>query len=254
MATTEKTVAEAVAKSTTAKKAGKKKRKRVRKRGGAAQGGTRKPRTFPSMTETIQIDHSLVAGAFDRDFERFRSAFFHSTSILGKFGLDEGIDAVHKYVVSVIDKIEREVERATASILQDAVKAGASKDVPRTTPQRLSRKAEVPAYVVRRYLQLFPVVDRMLDAIVVAESHGAIGWSRRGQLLRAASNYLRSPTGRFYGLAMKLGARQSKSEKGMAEAKKAMEVMLANVVAEQERMKGVEETKPIAKKKAAKAG
>lgn len=254
MATTEDRVVEAVAKSTTAKTVGTKKRKRVRKRGGKSQNGPRKPRTFPCMTETIQIDHSLVAGAFDRDFERFRSAFFHSTSILGKFGLDDGIDAVHKYVVTMIDKIEKEVESATDNIMQDAVKAGAPQEVPRTTPQRMSRKAEVPAYVVRRYLQLFPVVDRMLDAIVVAESHGAIGWSRRGQLLRAASNYLRSPAGRFYGLATKLGARQSKSEKGMAEAKKAMQALLSNVVAEQQRLKGVEEKKPIAKKNAAKAG
>jgi len=244
-------------KSTTAPKASKAKNIRPRaSRGGAGRQRSNKPvpnqqsgkkRTYPTMQVSLEIDHAIVRGAFDAHFDGFRSAFFHTTSILGKFGMEDGASQVHEYIVGVIDNVKAEVDRASAVIIKKIVKAGGSENIPRTAPTPDKCTAEVPAFVVRKYLSLFPAVDRLVDAIVCAESLGAVSWTERMKMLKAAPSYLRSPAGRFTSISTKLSARQRGSQKDLNKAKKAMEEVLASVLADHAGLKGVEEKRPLTK-------
>lgn len=225
--------------------------KKARKVGNGKAKNERKTRTYPTIKETIEVDHAITQGAFDQLYDGFRSAFFHTTSILGRFGMEEGANQVHEYIGEVTDSAIREIEAATADIVRRIHKKNGPEAIPRTAPKPERKTVEVPAYVVRKYLTLFPAVDRMIDAIVCAETIGAISWTERGRLLKEAPKYLRSPAGRFHSLATKLGARQSKSEGGIEEAKTAMREALEAAMEQHRQLKGVHEKRPLKEKKAA---
>lgn len=250
MTSSQETVVETDKNTTSESPAVKPKKSRERgNRGGARNKGPQrsdKTRTFPVMKESISIDHGLVRGAFDLHFSGFRSAFFHVTSILGRFGMDEAAEQVHEYIIDLIDEAEKEIKKTTVAISQQIKQRGGPDVIPRTSPEQATRIAEVPSYVVRRYLNLFPAVDRLVDAIVCAESHGAIPWSRRKELLNDAPKYLRSPAGRFHSISTKLDARQSKDEKGLVKAKEEMLEMLEAVLLQHKQLKGIEEKHPLA--------
>jgi len=240
-------------KSSTGLNTGKSKNRRPRsKRGGTAASeaqSIRKTRTYPTMRETVHLDHAIVRGCFERHFDGFRSAFFNTTSILGKFGLETGCEQVHEYIVGLIDRAKVEVDAATAEIAVAIKKNGGPQTIPRTAPDPTQKSAEVPGFVVRKYLSLFPAVDRLIDAIVCAESFGAIPWSRRAELLRDAPAYLRSPAGRFTSISTKLSARQNASQDGLSVATKAMESLLKELLQSHSELKGVEQKRSLVRKK-----
>jgi len=213
-----------------------------------------RPKTFPTMRETIEIDHAITRGAFDVLFDSFRSAFFHTTSILGRFGLEDGANNVHQYIIGLIDNARTEIEETTARISRDIEKRGGPSEVPRTTNGSERRTAEVPAFVVRKYLTLFPAVDRLIDTIICAENVGAISWKERTKLLKEAPAYLRSPAGRFHSLATKLGARQASSEASHAEARKQIDEALGVLLAQHQALPGVETKRPLNPAKTGTAG
>lgn len=216
--------------------------------------GQSRPKTFPTMRETIELDHAITRGAFDVLFDGFRSAFFHTTSILGRFGLEEGANDVHQYIIGLIDNARTEIEEETANISRNIEKQGGPAVVPRTTSGSERRTAEVPAFVVRKYLTLFPAVDRLVDTIICAENVGAISWAHRTKLLKEAPGYLRSPAGRFHSLATKLGARQASSEASHAEARKQMKDALAVLLEQHQALPGIEAKRPLKPAKTGTAG
>lgn len=224
------------------------KRARRSRRGGVKRGkpisGT-KTLSYPVTREDVLIDHPAVAHAFDHHFEGFRSAFFGSMSVMRRFGLDEGADQIHGYIGELIDDASQEVARATKAINKLIVESGGPKEIPRTTPSQYKRGAEVPAFVVRRYLRLFSDVDRLIDSIITAENHGAIPWSKRASLLRDAPRYLRSPAGRFTSVTSKLFARQKKDRSNMEKAKQNMQATIDEILAEHRGLKNVSEKRPL---------
>lgn len=224
------------------------KRSRRSRRGGVRRGkpisGT-KTVSYPVTRENVMIDHPAVAHAFDHHFEGFRSAFFGSMSVMRRFGLDEGADQIHSYIGELIDDASTEVSRATKAIQKLIVEKGGPKEVPRTTPTQYPRSAEVPAFVVRRYLRLFGDVDRLVDAVITAENHGAISWSKRASLLRDAPRYLRTPAGRFTSVTSKLFARQKKDQNNQENAKANMQKTIDEILAEHRDLKNVSEKRPL---------
>ncbi len=213
-----------------------------------------KSRTFPIIKVSTDIDHGITRKAFDQHVDGFRGAFFYTTSILGSFGLPEGAERAHAYIIELIDNAKREVETETARISKMVEAEAGTKSIPRTSPEKTSRETEVPSFVVRKYLSLFPVVDRLIDAIVCAESHGAISWTRRDELLKLAKHYLRSPAGRFHSLSQKLVARQRLHGKNMAAAREAMLEVLNATIEEHKAIPGIEKKHPMTGKKTGTAG
>jgi hypothetical protein len=159
--------------------------------------------------------------------------------------MEKGANKVHQYIIDVVDGAKDEVEKATAELTSLIKSKSSIEAIPRTTSDPARRTAEVPAFVVRKYLSLFPAVDRLIDAIVCAENVGAIGWAKRSDLLKKAPHYLRSPAGRFHSLSTKLSARQKNNEAGIADARKAMEEVLTAVLSQHEALKRVDEKRPM---------
>lgn len=226
------------------------------RRGGA---GRRKPenpkrvRTYPTIRESVELDHDIVKGAFDRHFDGFRSAFFHVTSILGRFGMEDDAHRVHQYIVGLIDEGEAEIKRATSAIAEQIKKNGGEGTIPRTSNNTESRQADIPAFVVRRYKDLFPVADRLIDAIVYAETTGAFSWQRRAEMLRDVPRYLRQPAGRFHSIASKLNARQDRSERNIQAVKDVMRDALDGLLESHQKLQRLDKKRPLAES-AAKAG
>ena len=222
---------------------------RKRRRGGQGSGRSaeRRPRTFPTVKERLEIDHDIVKGAFTRNFEHFRTAFFHVTSVLGRFGLEAEAAKVHTYVIDMIESAESEIRSATAALAQQIEQAVGSPDVPRTSNNSEVREAEIPAFVVRRYVGLFKAADRLVDAIVYAETTGALSWQRRGEMLRDVPRYLRTPAGRFKSIASKLHERQKLAETSMEEAKTAMSETIQALLEAHMTLTPVESKRPLAK-------
>ena len=257
MAKSDTTSTDRKKKTNTATRRGKtKKRGHRSKRAGnrTAPPQTAKSKTFPVMTETIEIDHGITRKAYDQHFDGFRGAFFYTTSILGRFGLTDGADRAHAYVIDLIDNARKEVEAETARIGLLVKEKKGPKKIPRTSPDVEKRRAEVPSFVVRKYLSLFPVVDRLIDAIVCAENVGAINWNRRAELLKLARHYLRSPAGRFHSLSQKLVARQRTNGKDIAAARKAMLAVLNVTIDEHKAIPGIEKKHPMTGAKTGTAG
>lgn len=210
-----------------------------------AGGQERRSRTYPTITERVTLDHDIVKGAWENHFDRFRSAFFHVTSILGRFALEDEAHKVHSYVIALIDEGEAEIKSATAALAHQIKAKRGHSEIPRTSNNPQTKQADIPAFVVRRYLEMFQAADRLIDAIVYAESNGAISWQRRGEMLRDVPRYLRTPAGRFHSIASRLGARQRVSEGNVAEAKKAMVETVQALLETQMALKSIQEKRPL---------
>lgn len=254
MATAQKQVTPKKKKSSTASAADKGSKRGTRsKRGGQnkteAKEIDHRSRTFPEIREQIELDHAITRGTFDAHFNGFRSAFFLSASILGRFGLTDGSDRVHEYIIGLIDNATKEIRAEVVRIKKLIVERGGPENIPRSSPEIVKRKADVPSYVVRRYMMLFPEVDRLIDTIVCAENVGAISWNRRAKLLDLSKRYLRSPAGRFHSLSQKLVVRQRQNGKNIAAARKAMQEVLDAAIAEHAKLPGVEKKRPMQKAK-----
>ena len=175
----------------------------TRNRGGRnyKSGPARSPlksRSYPIVRETLQIDHAITQGSYDRCFDSFRSSFFHTTSILGRCGIPEGADQVNSYIMDLIDNARAQMENETFRIGEMIREATGQKSIPKSAPNVQQRTAEIPSFLVRKYLTLFPVADRLIDAIVYAEIAGTLPWKRRAELLNLVKKYLRSPWGRYH--------------------------------------------------------
>lgn len=208
-------------------------------------GQERRARTYPTITERVQLDHDIVKGAWENHFDRFRSAFFHVTSILGRFALEDEANKVHGYVLTLIDEAEAEIKSATAALARQIETRRGIGEVPKTSNNPQTKQADIPAYVVRRYLELFQAADRLIDAIVYAETNGCISWQRRGEMLRDVPRYLRTPAGRFHSIASRLGARQRVSEGNVADAKLEMCKTVQSLLETQMGLKSIQEKRPL---------
>jgi hypothetical protein len=242
------------AKAPPAKAADKGRKRGTRNRGGKQlrEKSTREPlrsRTFPIVRETIRLDHAIPQGAYDRHFDSFRSAFFHCTSVLGRCGIPKGADQVNNYILDLIDNARIEMENETARIAKLIKEETGSDKVPRSAPDIQQRTAEVPSFLVRKYLTLFPAADRLVDAIVYAEIAGVLSWQRRAELLNLVKKYLRSPWGRFHSIAQKLMVRHQHHHKNMAEARKEIQKVLDATLVQHKSLQRVEQKRPMQQKK-----
>lgn len=210
-----------------------------------------KTRTFPIIKEDLQLDHTITRNGFDTHFDGFRTAFFHSTAILGRFGLNTGTDEVHQYVIGLIENLDAEIEAETQRLSALIKSKGGPTNIPRSSPNKEMRKAEVPSFVVRKYLGMFKKVDRLVDAIVCAENVGAVSWNRRHELMKKANSYLRSPAGRYISLAQKLLVRERWNNKNSSAAKQAMVSVLHDTLERQKSIDGMEKKRPMKSSKAA---
>jgi len=207
-----------------------------------------KARTFPIVRETFAIEHFATQDAYDRYFDSFRSCFFHTTSILGRSGLHNGADRVNQHIIDLIDSVRGEIEAETARIAKLVEAQTGSGKIPKSTPQVEQRTAEVPSFIVRKYLSLFPAADRLIDAIVYAETLGIVSWQRRSELLRLVKKYIRSPFGRYQSIMHRLAGRQRKEQTTMAVARKEMLAVLEEALTEQGRLQQVQKKRPMKKK------
>ena len=226
----------------------------TRKRGGRLLREKReqqplKSRTFPIVRQTLQLDHSIAQGAYDQFFDGFRSAFFHCTGILGRCGIPGGADQVNNYIMDLIDNARTEMENETARISRLISEETGNANVPRSAPQIQQRTAEVPSFLVRKYLTLFPAADRLIDAIVYAEIVGVVNWQRRLELLNLVKKYLRSPWGRYHSIAQKLLSRQQHHHKNVAEARKEVQKVLEATLLLHKALPRVEQKRPMKQQK-----
>lgn len=211
-------------------------------------------RTYPVVRETVQLDHSIAQGSYDRYFDSFRSTFFHCTSVLGSCGIAGGADQVNAYILDLIENARTEMENETARITKVIANETGQNEVPRSAPAVSQRTAEIPCYLVRKYLTLFPAADRLIDAIVYAEIVGTMKWERRLGLLNLVKKYLRSPWGRYHSIAQKLLARQKHHHKNIHEARKEIRKVLDEALANHRDLKRVEQKRPMANTKKSSAG
>lgn len=210
------------------------------------EGVDQRPRTFPTVKVRVEIDHDIVKGAFRNHVDHFRSAFFHVTSILGRFGLESEMSQVHGYIVEMIGEEEAEITKATSALAKQIKAAVGSEAIPRTSNNREVRETDIPSFVVRKYIGLFQAADRLVDAIVYAETAGVLSWHRRSEMLKDIPKYLRTPAGRFKSIASHLHQRQKESESNVAEAKAAMAESIAAVLESHKALKSVQSKRPLA--------
>lgn len=208
-----------------------------------------RPRTFPTVKVRVEIDHDIVKGAFKANVDHFRSSFFHVTSVLGRYGMESEMEQVHGYVVDMIEGEQKEIKKATAALASQIKDAVGSEAIPRTSNNREVRETDIPSFVVRKYIGLFQAADRLVDAIVYAETAGVLSWHRRSEMLRDIPKYLRTPAGRFKSIASQLHQRQKASESDMAEAKAAMVETIEALLETHKALKPVERKRPLAKEK-----
>lgn len=222
---------------------------------GEANGNDRRdkresrPRTFPTVTARIEIDHDIVKGQFKANIDHFRLSFFHVTSALGRYGLEQSIEQVHGYIVDMIESEQKEIKKATAALASQIKEAVGSDAIPRTSNNREVRETDIPSFVVRKYIGLFQAADRLVDAIVYAETAGVLSWRRRSEMLRDIPKYLRTPAGRFKSIAYQLHQRQKAAESNLVDAKAAMAEELETLLETHKTLKAVETKRPLAKDK-----
>ena len=159
------------------------------------------------------------------------------------------LNQVNNYIMDLIDNARTEMENETARISRLISEETGNANVPRSAPQIQQRTAEVPSFLVRKYLTLFPAADRLIDAIVYAEIVGVVNWQRRLELLNLVKKYLRSPWGRYHSIAQKLLSRQQHHHKNVAEARKEVQKVLEATLLLHKALPRVEQKRPMKQQK-----
>lgn len=211
------------------------------RRAGAGPGTQRRPSregTFPFTTETIKLHHGATVGAFDRFFDRYRTSFYHVTAVLQKLDLDDGIDLVQEYLQGMLNQAHEVISEGKKEVLAALEARTGSRDYQIMVPRPERREARIPSFAVRQYLALFREVDDYLNAVIYAESVGALSWRDRRSLVMNAPRHVTSIAGRFQSVATRLSLRDLQQETSALDALKA-------IVGQAESLPAVQASRPL---------
>jgi hypothetical protein len=200
---------------------------RDRRRGGERHegpGGRRPERegTFPFELTTIRLHHGASVTAFDRSFDRYRTSFYHVTAVLQRLNLDDGIDLIQEYLEKAVGEALAAIREGKRIVLAALEARTGSKTYKVMVPRPEEREARVPSYTCRQYLEVFRELDDYLNAVVYAESVGAITWRDRRTLFVNAPRQATSVAGRFQNVATRLSVHDLQQAASAFDALKAI--------------------------------
>jgi hypothetical protein len=178
--------------------------------------------TFPFELTTIRLHHGASVTAFDRSFDRYRTSFYHVTAVLQRLNLDDGLDLIQDYLEKAVGEALagiREGKRVVLAALQARTGAAKYKVM---VPRPEEREARVPSFTCRQYLEVFRELDDYLNAVVYAESVGAITWRDRRTLFVNAPRHAIAVAGRFQGVATRLSVHDLQQAASAFDALKAI--------------------------------
>jgi hypothetical protein len=160
--------------------------------------------------------------AFDRSFDRYRTSFYHVTAVLQRLNLDDGLDLIQEYLEKAVDDALAGIREGKRVVLAALEARTGSKDYKVMVPRPEEREARVPSFTCRQYLEVFRELDDYLNAVVYAESVGAITWRDRRTLFVNAPRHAIAVAGRFQGVAMRLSVHDLQQAASAFEALKAI--------------------------------
>ena len=201
---------------------------RDRRRGGdrhEGPGGRRPDQregTFPFELTTIRLHHGASATAFDRSFDRFRTSFYHVTAVLQRLNLDDGLDLIQEYLEKAVGEALAAIREGKRVVLVALEARTGSNKYKVMVPRPEEREARVPSYTCRQYLEVFRELDDYLNAVVYAESVGAITWRDRRTLFVNAPRQATSVAGRFQHVATRLSVHDLQQAASAFDALKAI--------------------------------
>ncbi len=201
---------------------------RDRRRGGdrhEGPGGRRPDQregTFPFELTTIRLHHGASLTAFDRSFDRYRTSFYHVTAVLQRLNLDDGIDLIQEYLEKAVGEALTAIREGKRVVLAALEARTGSNKYKVMVPRPEEREARVPSYTCRQYLEVFRELDDYLNAVVYAESVGAITWRDRRTLFVNAPRQATSVAGRFQHVATRLSVHDLQQAASAFDALKAI--------------------------------
>ena len=201
---------------------------RDRRRGGERHegpGGRRPDQregTFPFELTTIRLHHGASVTAFDRSFDRYRTSFYHVTAVLQRLNLDDGIDLIQDYLEKAVGEALAAIREGKRVVLAALEARTGSNKYKVMVPRPEEREARVPSYTCRQYLEVFRELDDYLNAVVYAESVGAITWRDRRTLFVNAPRQATSVAGRFQHVATRLSVHDLQQAASAFDALKAI--------------------------------
>lgn len=208
-------------------------------------------RNFPVVEKIVVFEHQIVRTQFERWFDVYKHAFFHTASMLAFLGMEEAVDDVHEHLLKMIEAEESELKAATATVLRSIKSVTKNRNVPKTSKNSASLKVEIPGFVVARYAEMYETADRFIDTCVYAECVGAMKWTERTALLRTVPRYLRAPAGRFQSFSARLGKRSEMNERQAKAARLQAEKIIVKLLKASMEQPGLEIQMPMARKKVA---
>ena len=200
-------------------------RRDERRPGGHGPGGQRyeqREGTFPFELTTIRLSHGATVTAFDRSFDRYRNSFYHVTAVLQRLNLDDGIDLVQQYLETMVGEALSALREGKREVLAALEARTGSRQYKVMVPRPEEREARVPSFTCRQYLEVFRELDDFLNAVVYAESVGAISWRDRRTLFLNAPRHATSVAGRFQGVATRLSVHDLQQAASAFDALKAI--------------------------------
>lgn len=209
------------------------------RRGNGKSGDRDRDGTFPFERTTIRLHHGATATTFDRSFDRFRNSFYHVTAVLQRLNLDEGIDLVQEYLQKMIDESKTALKDGKREVVAALEAKTGSKNYKLMVHHPAEKEARVPSYACRQYLDLFRDLDDYLNAVVYAESVGAITWRDRRTLFVNAPRHVSTIAGRFQSVGTRLSVHDLQQVESAFEALKA-------IVATAEQLPSLQESRSLA--------
>lgn len=200
-------------------------RRDERRPGAHGPGGQRyeqREGTFPFDLTTIRLHHGATLTAFDRSFDRYRNSFYHVTAVLQRLNLDDGIDLVQEYLQNMVGEALSALREGKREVLAALEARTGSRQYKVMVPRPEEREARVPSYTCRQYLEVFRELDDYLNAVVYAESVGAITWRDRRTLFLNAPRHATTVAGRFQGVATRLSVHDLQQAASAFDALKAI--------------------------------
>lgn len=185
--------------------------------------------TFPFERTTVRFAHGATVSAFDRWYDRYRQSFYHVTAVLQRLNLDDGLDLVQDYLQTMLDEglsALREGKREVVAALQAKIGSG---DYKLMVHRQEEREARVPSYTCRQYLDVFRALDDYLNAVVYAESVGAISWRDRRTLFLNGPRHVSTIAARFMSVGTRLSVHDLQQAASAFDALKAI-VAAANAL------------------------
>ncbi len=194
-------------------------RRRGDERNAQGAGGRRHEQregTFPFELTTIRLHHGASVTAFDRSFDRYRTSFYHVTAVLQRLNLDDGLDLIQEYLEKAVGDALAGIREGKRVVLAALEARTGSQKYKVMVPRPEEREARVPSFTCRQYLEVFRELDDYLNAVVYAESVGAITWRDRRTLFVNAPRHAIAVAGRFQGVAMRLEEEPLAEERSLA--------------------------------------